>query len=136
MTVRVVLVRPWTDAHGGTGCCSGEARDGICFERRVDGAHEHDTETGMVAETFLRLREELPEVDVQMVSSGNTAYLLPSTFAAVRRRRGTLAGIRAAARATTAGSVLVDGERVGDVLELGPDGVVAEVRRRSAAVRS
>lgn len=34
-------------------------------------------------------------------------------------------------RATTAGSVLVEGERVGDVLDLGPDGVVAEVRRRT-----
>ncbi len=136
MTMRVVLVRPWTDAHGGSGCCSGEARDGICFDRRVDGAHEHDSETGLVAQAYLRLRDELPEVDVQVVSVGNTAYLLPSTFSAVRRRRGVVAGIRAAARATTAGSVLVDGERVGDVLTLGPDGVVAEVRRRHAALTS
>jgi hypothetical protein len=35
-------------------------------------------------------------------------------------------------RATTAGSVLVDGERVGDVAILGPEGVVDEVRRRSS----
>jgi hypothetical protein len=35
-------------------------------------------------------------------------------------------------RATTAGSVLVDGERVGSVVELGVEGVATEVRRRTA----
>jgi hypothetical protein len=127
-----VLVRPWTDAHGGTGCCSGDARDGICFDGRVDGPHEHDAEVGLVARTYLRLRDELPEVDVQIVGANNTAYLLPTVFRSVRRRRGTLAGLREMNRATTAGSVLIDGERVGDVLDLGPDVVVAEVRRRAA----
>jgi hypothetical protein len=131
MTMRVVLVRPWTDAHGGTGCCSGDAPDGICLDGRVDGPHEHDPEVGLVAETYLRLRAELTDVDVQIVGANNTAYLLPSAFRAVRRRSGTLAALREMNRATTAGSVLVDGERVGDVLSLGPDGVLAEVRRRS-----
>lgn len=133
MTVSVVLVRPWTDAHGGTGCCSGDARDGICFDGRVDGPREHDAEVGLVAQTYLHLREALPGVDVQIVGASNTAYLLPSVFRAVRRRRGPLAALRELNRATTAGSVLVDGERVGDVLDLGPDGVVAEVRRRAEA---
>lgn len=131
MTVRVVLVRPWTDAHGGTGCCGGDARHGICFESRVDGPREHDTEVNLVAEAYLRLRREMPEVDVQIVGADNTAYLLPSVFRAVRGRRGTLAALREVNRATTAGSVLVDGERVGDVTELGPDAVVEEVRRRA-----
>jgi hypothetical protein len=36
-------------------------------------------------------------------------------------------------RATTGGSVLVDGERVGDVMNLGPEGTVAEVRSRVEA---
>jgi hypothetical protein len=132
MTPGVVLVRPWTDAHGGTGCCSGDARDGICFDGRVDGRHEHDAEVGLVAETYLRLRAELPDVDVQIVGANNTAYLLPSVFRTVRRRRGTRAALREMNRATTAGSVLVDGERVGDVVDLGPDGVVDEVLRRSS----
>jgi len=132
MTPDVVLVRPWTDAHGGTGCCSGDARDGICFDGRVDGRHEHDAEVGLVAETYLRLRAELPDVDVQIVGANNTAYLLPRVFGTVRRRRGTWAALREMNRATTAGSVLVDGERVGDVVALGPDGVVDEVRRRSS----
>jgi hypothetical protein len=132
MTVGVVLVRPWTDAHGGTGCCSGEADGGICFDGRVDGPREHDAETGLVAETYLRLRHELPDIDVQIVGANNTAYLLPWVFRAVRRRRGVLAALREMNRGTTAGSVLVDGERVGDVVTLGPDGVVAEVRRRGA----
>ncbi len=133
MTPRVVLVRPWTDAHGGTGCCSGDARDGICFEGRVDGAREHDPEVELVAATYLRLREELPELDVQIVGANNTAYLLPSVFMAVQRRRGTLAALREANRATTAGSVLVDGQWVGDVQALGSDGVLATVRRATAS---
>ena len=132
MTVRVVLVRPWTDAHGGIGCCGGDARDGICFEGRVDGPRAHDAEVNLVAEAYLRLRREMPEVDVQIVGADNTAYLLPSVFRSVRGRRGTLAALREVNRATTAGSVLVDGERVGNVTELGADAVVEEVRRRAA----
>jgi hypothetical protein len=131
VTLRVVLVRPWTDSHGGSGCCSGESRDGICFEGRVDGPHEHDAEVGLVSQAYLRLRTELPDADVQLVSANNSAYLLPSVFRAVRRKRGLLAALRETNRATTAGAVLVDGERVGDVAALGPDGVVAEVRRRA-----
>jgi len=132
MTVRVVLVRPWADAHGGIGCCGGDARDGICLEGRVDGPRVHNAEVNLVAEAYLRLRREMPEVDVQIVGADNTAYLLPSVFRAVRGRRGTLAALREVNRATTAGSVLVDGERIGDVTELGADAVVEEVRRRAA----
>jgi hypothetical protein len=127
---RVVLVRPWTDAHGGSGCCSGDARDGICFDGRVDGPREHDPEVGLVAQTYLRLREELPYVDVQIVSLNNTAFLLPTVFRSVRRRHGVLRALRETNRATTAGSVLVDGERIGDVAALGPEGVLAAVRER------
>jgi hypothetical protein len=130
MTRRVVLVRPWTDAHGGGGCCSGEARDGVCLDRRVDGPATHDPETHLVAEAYRRVRRDLPEVDVQLVSVNNSAYLLPTAFGAVRRRRGLLAALRETNRATTAGSVLVDGERVGDVADLGPEGVVEAVRGR------
>ena len=129
---RVVLVRPWTDAHGGSGCCSGDARDGICFDGRVDGPREHDPEVGLVAQAYLRLRDELPYVDVQIVSLNNTAFLLPSVFRSVRRRHGVLRALRETNRATTAGAVLVDGERLGDVAQLGPEGVVAAVRDRVA----
>lgn len=134
MTVRVVLVRPWTDAHGGTGCCSGDTRDGICFEGRVDGPREHDAEVGTVAEAYLRLRAEVPEVDVQIVGVDNTAYLLPSVFRAVRRRRGTWAALKEANRATTGGSLLIDGDRVGDVQQMGIEAVVMEVSRRACAL--
>lgn len=127
---RVVLVRPWTDAHGGSGCCSGDARDGICLDRGVGAPREHDPAAGLVAAAYLRLREELPYVDVQIVSLDNTAFLLPTVFRSVRRRHGVLRALRETNRATTAGSVLVDGERVGDVAQLGPEGVVAAVRLR------
>jgi hypothetical protein len=134
MTARVVLVRPWTDAHAGGGCCSGEVRDGICLDRRVDGVHEHDAEVGLVARTYLLLREQLPDVDVQIVGASNSAYLLPHVFGSVRRRRGTLAALREVNRATTAGSVLVDGERVGDITVLGTDGVLRAVTERTGHV--
>ena len=130
---RVVLVRPWTDAHGGSGCCSGDSRDGICFDGRVDGPREHDAEVGAVAQAYLRLRAELPYVDVQIVSLNNTAFLLPTVFRSVRRRHGVLRALRETNRATTAGSVLVDGERIGDVAQMGADAVVASVRDRVAA---
>jgi hypothetical protein len=130
---RVVLVRPWTDAHGGSGCCSGDSRDGICFDGRVDGPREHDAEVGAVAEAYLRLRAELPYIDVQIVSLNNTAFLLPTVFRSVRRRHGVLRALRETNRATTAGSVLVDGERIGDVAQMGADAVVAAVRNRVAA---
>ena len=132
MTIRVVLVRPWTDAHGGTGCCGGDARDGICFDGRVDGPRAPPPEVGTVAETYLRLRDAVPEADVQIVGADNTAYLLPSVFLAVRRRRGTWAALKEANRATTAGSLLIDGDRVGDVRQMGIEAVVSEVSRRAA----
>ena len=131
--MQVVLVRPWTDAQGGTGCCGGDVRDGICLDGRLGGARSHDAETGLVAETYLRLREDLPDVDVQIVGVDNTAYLLPSVFRAIRARRGTLAALRGLNRATRAGSLLVDGEPVGQIRALGVDGALREVRRRCSA---
>jgi hypothetical protein len=133
VTVQVVLVRPWTDAHGGTGCCGGDVRDGICLDGRVGGVRTHDVETQLVAETYLRLSQDLPEVDVQIVGAGNTAYLLPAVFRAIRARHGTLAALRGLNRATTAGSVLVDGEPVGQVGALGVEGALREVHRRCPA---
>ncbi len=140
--MRVVLVRPWTDAHAGDGCCSGDPRYGVVLEPRLDdsapaGHHHHDEQAvreppALVGEVYRRLRLEHPEVDVQVVGSSNTAYLLPSTFRAVRRRSGVLAALREANRATTAGAVLVEGERVGDIETLGVDGVLREVRARMA----
>lgn len=134
MTTRVVLVRPWRDAHVGSSCCGGDARHGICFDERVDVSHEHDAEADLVAQTYLTLREELPDVDVQIVGADNLPYLLPTVFRAVHRRRGVRAALAEVNRATTAGSVLVDGERVGDVVALGAAGVVREIRSRADQV--
>jgi len=131
LSVNVVLVRPWTDAHGGSGCCSGDPHDsGVCLDDRVGGRHGHSHETEVVAETYRLLRAELEGVDVQIVGAGNTAYLLPTTFRRVRRRSGVLTALREATRSTTAGAVLVDGERIGDIEALGPRGVLDAVRAR------
>lgn len=127
---RVVLVRPWVDAHGGGGCCSGDARDGVTRQERVCGPVEHSADVRITAACYRLLRAELPDVDVQLVSAANTAYLLPTTFASALRRGGLRAALRECTRAPTAGAVLIDGERVGDVGALGPAAVLALVRDR------
>jgi hypothetical protein len=67
-----------------------------------------DADVRLVAETYLRLQQELPGVDVQIVGVDNTAYLLPTVFRALRARYGVVAAVRGLNRATTAGAVLVD----------------------------
>jgi hypothetical protein len=133
----VVLVRPWTDGHGGGGCCGGQVRDGVC----LDGSrHRTDAPTDAavdpVGEAWRALRAQVPQVDVQVVDAGNTVWLLPHVFTAVRREAGVRAGLRAALGSTAAGAVLVDGRRVGDLEQLGADGVVAAVRARMEAARA
>lgn len=128
--MRVVLVRPWTDAHAGGGCCGGEVRDGVCLDGRRDNDKGADAEVGLMAQTYLRLQRDMPEVDVQIVGVDNTVYLLPSVFRALRAQHGVLAALRGMNRATTAGAVLVDGESVGDLTALGVEGALDEVRRR------
>lgn len=127
---RVVLVRPWVDAHGGAGCCSGDTRSSIGLDEPVTAPVEHVHSTRVVGRSYERLRAALPEVDVQIVSSSNTVYLLPRALRAAGRGDGLRAALRRANQATRPGSLLVDGEYVGDVEELGPEGVVAAVRER------
>lgn len=125
---RVVLVRPWTDGHGGGGCCGGEVRDGVCLDgHRVRAGAATDAAVDVVGATWRALRAALPDADVQVVDAGNP-WLAAHVLGAVRRRDGLLAGLRAALGSSTAGAVLVDGRRVGDLEELGADGVVAAVR--------
>ena len=128
MTVQVVLVRPWTDGRGGGGCCGGEVRDGVC----LDGAGVAGTPPAvdLVARTWQRLRAELPEVDVQLVDAGNTAYLVPARSGRYVAGPGCWPGCGPRSSRTTAGAVLVDGERVGDLDDLGPDGILKAVAVR------
>lgn len=91
---------------------------------------EHSHATPVVAQTWRRLREEFPDVDVQIVSAGNTVYLLPTVLRSARRGDGVRAALRRANRATRPGALLVDGEYAGDVVDLGPNGVVEAVRSR------
>ncbi len=126
---QVVLVRPWTDARAGGGCCGGEVRDGVA--PRLTGEHppgERDAAAAHdpVGRVWRLLREQVPEVDVQVVDASNV-WLPTTVFGFVRRREGTMAALRAAARAGVAGSVLVDGRRVGDLEDLGAEGVLAAV---------
>lgn len=133
---RVLLVRPWRDAHGAGGCCSGDVRGGICFEHKVGEHEQHDLSADVVAGTYRLLRRELPAVDVQIVSASNSAFLVPASFRDARRHTGTRAALRHALRSTTAGAVLVDGVIVGDVEQLGPAGVLQAVRQAGSGTSS
>lgn len=132
---RVVLVRPWSDARGGGGCCGGDPREPIAADHVHRPPAEPDAAARVTADCYLLLRERFPEVDVQIVSADNTAYLVPATYAATRRRSGVMAALRASLRAPRAGAVLVDGERVGDLLDLGPEGTARLVGERLAGAR-
>ncbi|NYG55009.1 hypothetical protein [Nocardioides perillae] len=127
---RVVLVRPWTDGHGGGGCCGGEVRDGIALDGSrlapaPDPAHVHaPAPADVVGEVWRAVRAALPAVDVQVVSAGNP-WLAAHVLRAVRRHDGLGAGLRAALGSSAAGAVLVDGRRVAD-LETEPVATVVE----------
>ena len=95
--------------------------------------HEHDAANDPVGAAYRALRGELPDLDVQVVDVANTAWLLPAVLRRARARVGTLGALRCALGATRAGSVLVDGQRVGDLEELAPDELVAVVRRAATA---
>ena len=126
----MILVRPWVDAHAGGGCCSAGGRDAIGLDDQALGSVEHAHATRVMAQAYTRLRRELPDVDVQIVSSSNTIYLVPSVLRASGRGDGVRARLRRANQATRPGSLLVDGAYVGDVEDLGPGGVVEAVRGR------
>jgi hypothetical protein len=139
VTVRVILVRRWVDAHSGGGCCSGDVRAGICLDHRVGGDREDRTAaraSERLASVYRLLRQQAPEVDVQVVGADNVAYLVPASFLAARKRMGRLAALRHAVRSTTAGAVLVDGVVVGDAESLGPQGVLEAVRQAGSGTSS
>ncbi|QZY28074.1 hypothetical protein [Nocardioides coralli] len=127
MPTRVVLVRPWADARGSSGCCAGDSRDPIAVAGRRQQPVEHDHATRVLAAAYGRLRAELPGVDVQVVSASNTAWLVPAVLRAARGD-GLRATLRRTNQATRPGSLLVDGRYAGDLVELGPAGVVTAVR--------
>jgi len=129
MTTRVILVRPWSAGHAAGGCCSGDPA-GVADECGPVG--HRDPASAQAGACYLALRERLPEVDVQVVSAGNAPYLLPALYRSARASTGVLGSLRAAVRGPGPGAVLVDGERVGDLDQLGPDGVLGAVSARLA----
>ncbi|MCK6209592.1 hypothetical protein KZX45_03420 [Georgenia sp. EYE_87] len=131
----IVLVRPWRDARGGAGgCCAAPVpRFRLCDDEPLPRAE--DDVSLLLGRTYELLRDSLPTADVQIVDASNSVYLVPTTFSRVRRRSGTRPALAAALRATTPGAVLVDGECVGDLEELGPEGVLEAVRDVVAAGR-
>jgi hypothetical protein len=136
----VFLVRPWRDAHGGGGCCGGDLRGGVCLDHPVGHEHVDPAATpvpaDVVAQTYRLLCAELTGTDVQIVSAGNVAYLLPASLRAARRHSAWGQALRHALRSTTAGAVVVDGVVVGDVETLGPQGVLAAVRQAGSGTSS
>lgn len=113
----VVLVREWHDHRGGGGCCGGTAAlSGVGdsnAEPRCDVRAGGDADAPAADRTgrlYRELREALPEVGLTVADAGNWAWLVPSTYRAVRASGSTRwVAARAASRSTTPGAVLVDG---------------------------
>jgi hypothetical protein len=109
----------------GGGCCSAGA-DGVCLDR-PEAAHSDSSDT-VFAATYRLLRERLPEADVQIAASSNTIFLVPSSYRAARRNNhNRFESFRRAMASTTAGTVLVDGEILGDIESMGADAVLGKV---------
>ncbi|MFC5380588.1 hypothetical protein [Aquipuribacter nitratireducens] len=132
---QVVLVRTWHDHHGAGGCCGTTDAVGTLGppDRATAAAPPAEDATGR---RYRALRTALPHVRVEVTDSRNWLYLAPWAYRA-RRAAGAPAAVaaRAAARATTPGGVLVDGE----LLALDPhapaEEVVAAVRARTGTLQ-
>jgi len=134
---RVVLVRRWDCSNGGVGCCA--PADGAAA---LGPPHEHGVglptaQAQRSAAVYRALCERFPGLDVTVVDSGNWAWLGPAVYRDARRSgRGRLAALHEAARATTPGCLVVDGEVVLDGRPLTPSEAVAEVARRTPVTAS
>jgi hypothetical protein len=136
--MQVILVRPWRSASINGGCCSA-APDSVALQGASAGSGttadhsspaDHACHGAMdpVAQTYRLLRDRLPDVDVQMTTADNILFLLPATYRAARRKCGWWEAARQAARSTTAGAVIVDGEVAGDIQTMGPEAVLDKVQ--------
>jgi hypothetical protein len=98
----------------------------VCLDQSE--AQRNDQRDSVFAATYRLLRERLPEADVQIAAVSNTLFLLPSGYRAARRKNHTrLGALRRAMASTTAGTVLVDGEMLGDIESMGADAVLEKV---------
>lgn len=146
---RVVLVREWHDHRGGGGCCGGSgALDAVRERPDVRAERTGATGTGSDAGTgpdescsvadlaadrtgalYRALRAAEPDVEVVVVDASNWAWLVPTTYRALRRGGSPrVTAVRAATRSTTPGAVLLDGRRLPGTEGQPTDVVVERVR--------
>lgn len=130
---RVVLVRSWDEGRAGGGCCGGI--DGATVSGRP---HDHRFGSSPTAgaprsaATYRALHERFPGLDIAVVDSRNWAWLGPAVYRDARRSgRGRVAALSEAARSTTPGCLVVDGEVVLGGRPPSPIEAVAEVARRA-----
>jgi hypothetical protein len=134
---RVVLVRGWDRSTGGAGCCPPAYGAAVLSPPHEHGAGPPTAGAQRSADVYRALRERFPRLDVTVVDSGNWAWLGPAVYRDARRSgRGRLASLREAARATTPGCLVVDGEVVLDGRPPTPTEAVAEVVRRTPVTTS
>lgn len=127
---RAVLVRPWAGRSRPAGCCGGV--EGVVSTRPH---HElasavGDTAADPTGAAYEALRVRFPDLELTVADSRNWLWLLPSVYGEARRRAaGRPRAALAAARATTPGCLVVDGE-VCLVEVLDPGEAVDAVARR------
>ena len=133
---RVVLVRGWDRSTGGAGCCTPADGAAVLGPPHQHGAGLPTAEAQRSADVYRALCERFPGLDVTVVDSGNWAWLGPAVYRDARRSgRGRLPSLREAARATTPGCLVVDGQVVLDGRSPMPSDAVAAVARVGDASR-
>jgi len=120
---RVLLVGPWR-SHRAGGCCAGavDSHDG---RNRGDGTASADDRSRWAA-VYLAVRSAVGEaVDVQLVDPRNSLFLLPAVYRDARRGgRSPVQAVAAAVRATTPGTLIVDGTILARSVSLTPEQAV------------
>lgn len=111
-THRVLLVRGWDSQTTGSGCCGRlEGGDGELAGAADFGRARADMES--MGAVYRALRDELPDVDVQIVDPRNLTFLLPGILLDARRAGASWGeAVRGLRRGTGQGAIVVDGHTV------------------------
>ncbi len=130
---RILLVREWDQQTTGSGCCGRlEGGDSEIAGASDFGRCRQDMEA--MGAVYRALREELPQLDVQVVDPRNLTFLLPGMLRDARRGGASWReSFREVRRGCGQGAIVVDGRVVSSGTIPAADAAVGMVLRQLAA---
>jgi hypothetical protein len=109
---RVLLVREWDQQTTGSGCC-GRLEGGSSELAATDAFTRTRGDMERMGAVYRALRDELPNLDVQIVDPRNVAFLIPGLLGDARRHGLSWSEAwRALRRGSGPGAIIVDGRVV------------------------